>query len=179
MVNGYVTLDLASNKIYKESLGAIKSGKPVMIVDAPNVYFADTIAISGDDVVITKGGKTITITDANSVSSEGDIQVHLYEYLLQCTFSNESENTQYIFFRLLSNLNLENSIDNLKTLIGNKKIPVSSTVNSMSDITNGNDTLLANIYVYNDEIQIENVYDTNVITYTDFNIDKWSKTQLI
>ena len=81
MVNGYVTLDLASNKIYKEALGAIKSGKPVMVVDAPNVYFADTIAIdtdNDDNVVITKGGKTITITDANSVSSEGDIQNHLY-----------------------------------------------------------------------------------------------------
>ena len=87
MVNGYVTLDLASNKIYNESLNAIKSGKPVMVVDAPNVYFADTIKVATIDddkvVVITKGGKTITINDANAVSSEGTIQPstsenHLY-----------------------------------------------------------------------------------------------------
>lgn len=78
MVNGYVTLDLASTNIYKESLGAIKAQKPIMVVDLPNVYFADTIkatTIDGDDVVqITKGGKTITINDVNAVSSEGDIQ---------------------------------------------------------------------------------------------------------
>lgn len=78
MVNGYVTLDLASKNIYKEALGAIKAQKPVMVVDLPNVYFADTIkatTINDEPVVqITKGGKTITINDVNAVSSEGDIQ---------------------------------------------------------------------------------------------------------
>lgn len=86
MVNGYVTLDLASKNIYKEALGAIKAQKPVMVVDAPDVYFADTIKTTtiDDDVVvqITKGGKTITINDVNAVSSEGDIQIksHLWHY---------------------------------------------------------------------------------------------------
>lgn len=86
MVNGYVTLDLASNNIYSESIKAKASGKPILVVDAPNVYFADTIktATIDDDVVveITKGGKTITINDANAVSSEGDIQAHLYNTLI-------------------------------------------------------------------------------------------------
>ena len=82
MVNGYVTLDLASTNIYKESLGAIKAQKPIMVVDLPECYFADTIkATTIDDepvIQITKGGKTITINDVNAVSSEGDIQNHLY-----------------------------------------------------------------------------------------------------
>ena len=90
MVNGYVTLDLASKNIYNESLNAIKSGKPVMVVDAPNVYFADTIKVATIDddkvVVITKGGKTITINDVNAVSSEGDMVNHLWEY----NFTNDS-----------------------------------------------------------------------------------------
>lgn len=77
MVNGYVTLDLASKNIYKEALGAIKAGKPVMVVDAPDVYFADSIKATtiDDDVVvqITKGGKIITVNDANAVSSTGTI----------------------------------------------------------------------------------------------------------
>jgi len=74
MVNGYVTLDLASKNIYKESLGAIKAGKPVMVVDAPDVYFADTISLSSTSVVITKGGKTITIANDNTITNVGDIQ---------------------------------------------------------------------------------------------------------
>lgn len=134
MVNGYVTLDLASNKIYNESLGAIKSGKPVMVVDAPNVYFADTIAISGDDVVITKGGKTITINDANAVSSEGEIQPsHLYMYVgdsSDLSFQGESvSNSNYYKF--------VTTLDNLKKLsdlpIGNYQVVTGTIINGESN----------------------------------------------
>lgn len=102
MVNGYVTLDLASNKIYKEALGAIKSGKPVMVVDAPQVYFADTISVVSDNVVITKGGKTITITDANAVSSVGDIQKHLYYTTINVSCEDDSYN---FYFSIALNTN--------------------------------------------------------------------------
>lgn len=75
---GYVILDLESTTIYTDALKAIQAKKPVVVYDEPNIYFADTIkADTIDDdavVIITKGGKTITITDVNSVSSEGEIQ---------------------------------------------------------------------------------------------------------
>ena len=74
MVNGYVTLDLASTNIYKESLGAIKAQKPIMVVDLPECYFADTITKSGTSIIITKGGKTITIANDNTITNVGDIQ---------------------------------------------------------------------------------------------------------
>ena len=71
MTNGYVSINLNDPKIYSKAIRALTSGKPILVEDAPEVYYADSIAMSGDDVVIVKGGKTITITDANSVSSQG------------------------------------------------------------------------------------------------------------
>lgn len=75
MVNGYVFVDLTGENVYKKALGAISAKKPVLVKDYDQIYFADTITTKTVDddlvVVITKGGKTITITDANSVSSEG------------------------------------------------------------------------------------------------------------
>lgn len=100
MVNGYVTLDLASNKIYNESLNAIKSGKPVMVVDTPNVYFADTIKVATIDddkvVVITKGGKTITIANDNIITNVGDINIKTYVYNFEI-YQYDGENIQYEF----------------------------------------------------------------------------------
>lgn len=76
---GYVMLDLADPKLYDRAKAAIGSGKPVMLYDTGNaVYYIDSIALDGTNVVITKGGKTITITDANSVIASGEIQNHLY-----------------------------------------------------------------------------------------------------
>lgn len=75
MINGYVFVDLLGANVYKKALGAIRSGKPVLVKDYNQVYYADAIGtatIDGDVVVqIVKGGKTITINDANAVSSEG------------------------------------------------------------------------------------------------------------
>lgn len=69
---GYSILDLESSTIYADSVKALDSNKPVVVYDGTNApYFADTISLSGTSVVITKGGKTITINDTNSVSSEG------------------------------------------------------------------------------------------------------------
>lgn len=125
MVNGYVTLDLASKNIYKEALGAIKVGKPVMVVDAPDVYFADTIKTTNidDDVVvqITKGGKSITINDVNAVSSEGVIQAHVYQ--ISVGGDDSSDNSLYFnayIFTTRNDLTKENVLNFLQNyfLIG-------------------------------------------------------------
>ncbi len=81
-IGGYAILDLASTTIYADALGALAQDKPVLVYDLPDVHFADTIkatTIDDDDVVqITKGGKTITIANDNTITNVGDIQNHLY-----------------------------------------------------------------------------------------------------
>ena len=117
---GYVIINLNdTNKIYKQALACLTSGKPVMVYDDPNVYYADTIALSGDDVVITKGGKTITITDANSVSSTGDIQKHLYQYYLKLN-GNDLVDVMFKFYSSEDlNITMDNLIDVFENYIAN------------------------------------------------------------
>ena len=74
MVNGYVFLDLTKSNVYAEALKVLGTDKPVVIKDGSGApYFVDSLTLDGTNVVITKGGKTITINDANAVSSEGEI----------------------------------------------------------------------------------------------------------
>ena len=98
-IGGYAILDLTSGSVYADALKCIDNGKPVMIYDYNETYFADTIAKSGDDVVITKGGKTITITDANSVSSEGYIQGYKKYLIIMVT-----DNANYYINTMLNNM---------------------------------------------------------------------------
>lgn len=78
---GYVMLDKADSDIYAKASGALKGGKPILwYEDKDTCYFIDSISKSGDDIVLTKGGKTITITSANAVTESGNIQQHFYQY---------------------------------------------------------------------------------------------------
>ena len=78
---GYVMLDLADPKLYDRAKAAIGSGKPVMLYDTDNaVYYIDSIALDGTNVVITKGGKTITIESDGDITESGNIQNHLYKH---------------------------------------------------------------------------------------------------
>lgn len=123
-IGGYSILDLNDTNVYAQALICAKQNKPVLVYDDPERYFADTIAISGDDVVITKGGKTITITDANSVSSVGDIQEKIPHFYLYVTNEFEDE------YEFVFNAVVMSSIDNLsqsdftKANFENKKIVI-------------------------------------------------------
>ena len=78
---GYLMVSKTDTDLYKKLNNALTLGKPVLFYeDATTCYYIDTISKSGDDIVLTKGGKTITITDANVVTESGDIQAHLYVY---------------------------------------------------------------------------------------------------
>lgn len=80
---GYVMLDKADSNIYAKALGALKAGKPILWYEDKNTcYYIDTISKSGDDIVLTKGGKTITITDENVITESGNVQNHLYSYVI-------------------------------------------------------------------------------------------------
>lgn len=71
---GYVMLDLADKKLYERAKAAIGSGKPVMLYDNDAVYYIDTISLDDTNVVITKGGKTITIAADGTITESGEIQ---------------------------------------------------------------------------------------------------------
>ena len=74
MINGYVFLDLTKSNVYAKALKVLGADKPVVIKDGSGApYFVDSLTLDGTNVVITKGGKTITINDANAVSSEGSV----------------------------------------------------------------------------------------------------------
>ena len=77
---GYTILDLESSTIYADSVKALDSNKPIVVYDGTNApYFADSISLSGTSVVITKGGKTITIANDNTITNVGDIQLTTLE----------------------------------------------------------------------------------------------------
>lgn len=88
---GYVMLDKADSDIFAKASGALKAGKPILWYEDKNTcYYIDTLAKSGDDIVLTKGGKTITITDANVVTESGEIQQHLYAYVIDIEATTSS-----------------------------------------------------------------------------------------
>ena len=72
MVNGYVFLDLTKANVYAKALKVLGTDKPVVIKDGSgSPYFVDSLTLDGTNVVITKGGKTITIANDNTITSEG------------------------------------------------------------------------------------------------------------
>ncbi len=70
MTNGYIVLTKGDSKLYQHAVEAINLGKPIYFVDAENktIYFGNTIALSGSDVVITAGNSTVTIESDNDVT---------------------------------------------------------------------------------------------------------------
>ena len=78
---GYLIINKDDANIYAKLQDALTNGKPVLFYENDTTcYYIDTIALDGTDIVLTKGGKTITITSSNVVTESGNIQNHLYRY---------------------------------------------------------------------------------------------------
>ena len=61
-------------KLYEKLNNALTIGKPVLWYEDENTcYYIDTITKSGTDIVLTKGGKTITIESDGDITESGDI----------------------------------------------------------------------------------------------------------
>lgn len=72
---GYLMVSKTDTDLYKKLNNALTLGKPVLFYeDATTCYYIDTISKSGDDIVLTKGGKTITIETDGDITETGDIQ---------------------------------------------------------------------------------------------------------
>lgn len=78
---GYSIIKKGDANIYASLEKALTNGKPILFYEDDNTcYYIDSISKSGDDIVLTKGGKTITITSSNVVSEVGEIQTKVYTY---------------------------------------------------------------------------------------------------
>ena len=70
MNGGYAMINLASATIHADALAALASNKPIVVYEATGApYYADSVTTSGTSVVITKGGKTITIANDNTITN--------------------------------------------------------------------------------------------------------------
>ena len=78
---GYSIIKKNDANIFAKVNDALTNGKPILFYeDDNNCYYIDSISKSGDDIILTKGGKTILITSGNVVTESGNIQPKLYKY---------------------------------------------------------------------------------------------------
>lgn len=81
MNGGYLMVSKTDTNLYEKLNKALTIGKPVLWYEDENTcYYIDTITKSGTDIVLTKGGKTITIESDGDITEIGDIQNHLYKH---------------------------------------------------------------------------------------------------
>lgn len=127
MINGYVFLDLTKSNVYAKALKVLGADKPVVIKDSSGApYFVDSLALDGTNVVITKGGKTITIANDNTITVSGDVTLHYYQIYL--TGRDNNNKVIYIYASLYTynnNLNKDNILDYLKTITADETLAVS------------------------------------------------------
>lgn len=80
---GYVIISHDDVNIFNKVDNAYNSGKPILFYDDDKTcYFIDSAKKVDDDYVLVKGGKTITITDSNTVSSTGSVTAPTMENIV-------------------------------------------------------------------------------------------------
>ena len=160
---GYAIVSHDDANIYSKVQGAYTSQKPILFYDDDNTcYFIDTIKYGDDDdLIMTKGGKTFTVTTNNTLSSEGEIQVKvkkLYKHFITFVVENiSSQDSNNFFFTYYSyDNNIINSYDELYTLIKNniKKLSLDFP---MIDVPIFNNKYGNYMYISNDKLLVQNV----------------------
>lgn len=75
MNGGYLMVSKTDTNLYTKLNNALTLGKPVLWYEDDNTcYYIDTITKSGTDIVLTKGGKTITVESDGDITESGTIQ---------------------------------------------------------------------------------------------------------
>lgn len=79
MNGGYLMVSKSDTNLYTKLNNALSVGKPILLYEDENTcYYIDTITKSGTDIILTKGGKTITIESDETITEVGNIQNHLW-----------------------------------------------------------------------------------------------------
>ena len=76
---GYAIVKYNDSDIFAKVKNAYENEKPILFYDDDKTcFYVDSVKLNGDGYYeFTKGGKTWTVTDNNTLSSEGQIQQHL------------------------------------------------------------------------------------------------------
>ena len=70
---GYAIVSANDIDVYSKCLNALANQKPILFYeDANTCYYIDSASIVGTDVILTKGGKTITIEADGDITETGD-----------------------------------------------------------------------------------------------------------
>lgn len=185
---GYIIVSVADTNIYEKVNSALINGKPILFYDdTETAYYIDTIAKSGDDIILTKGGKTITIEADGDITESGEVQNHLYEYCLHYSVGDDN-----IYCNVISPKDIDFTtitFEKIYELLGQKTHSASGIVNFgdneyavvyaihcddteifMLGSTSGVDTDTSNL-----QIGIDAVFDESLSSVLDWTI---TKTQL-
>lgn len=74
MNGGYLMVSKSDANLYGKLNNALTVGKPILwYEDETTCYYIDTITKSGTDIVLTKGGKTITVESDGDITEIGDV----------------------------------------------------------------------------------------------------------
>ena len=108
---GYAIISHDDVNIFNKIDSAYKAQKPILFYDDDkNCFYVDSVKVNGDgDYEFTKGGKTWTVTDNNTLSSEGQIQEKIHEYIINLILKSASDGsgvTIDVSFRYITNKEL-------------------------------------------------------------------------
>ena len=174
MNGGYLMVSKDDTKIYDKLQLGLKAGKPILWYESVLIcFYIDTISggeitseivddeevITYGDIILTKGGKTITVsydgTDA-TVNEEGEIQPKLYKYVFNVSDMYVSFYSSKLYKFETNKTYTINSDDDYKTciltgdLLQSLKDLITDLPRYTSSLVSDNNSILttgANIYV--------------------------------
>ena len=126
MNGGYLMVSKTDTDLYAKLVKGLTIGKPILWYESPTeCYYIDTISggevtseiiddeevFTYGDIILTKGGKTITIEADGDITESGDIQTHLYKYYSDYSEITSDGEDYYITFIDFSNEDLQEYID--------------------------------------------------------------------
>lgn len=180
---GYVSIDVTSSDLFNEIDKALLTGKPILIYGDDVPYYADEVTYDsvGNTFDIVKGNQVINVASDGTITKTGDKVPHLYEYNIILSYDNHDGNSQYVYFTLLSNKNLELTLDNIKTLIGDRRIMCTSIVSDITtDLTSSNTTIVVSLYVSGGNIIFMNAADESEPDFSNLAVNgRSSVTQIL
>lgn len=158
---GYVMINKAQDNVYELATSALTSGKPILWYESnTECYFIDTITLSGTDIILTKGGKTITIESDGDVTESGNIQPSgsiLYRHIIELKV--DEHNLDNTFIEIINDKSNAMTLDDIKSSI--------SIINTFSKSTFSYDgTIVAPLSLqFNGSVFLENVINLQVAGY--------------
>lgn len=119
MNGGYLMVSKTDTNLYEKLNKALTSGKPVLWYDENTCYYIDTITKSGTDIILTKGGRIITIESDGDITEVGNINNNIYSHNITIRAINSGDVIEINFMILNNNANVINTISKINNFLLN------------------------------------------------------------